>query len=347
MKFNLGQIAAILQADIEGDATIEISDLSKIEEGRAGSITFLANPKYTSYIYSTKASAVIVKRDFVPQQEIQTTLLKVDDPYSAFSILLKKVSEILRPKKSGIEQPSYIADTAQIGQNVYIGAFAYIGAQARIADGAQIYPHAYIGDRVEVGAQTVLYSGVKIYEGCKVGASCMLHAGAVVGSDGFGFVPQEDGSFVKVPHTGNVIVEDEVEIGANTSIDRATIGSTYIRKGVKLDNLVQIAHNVEIGLHTAIAAQAGIAGSTHIGSHCQIGGQAGLVGHISLAERTKIDAQSGVARSIKEAGKAFRGSPAQPYSQQLRSEIVFRRLDDLQKRIIQLEKALEKISAKD
>lgn len=341
MKFSLGQIAAILHADIEGDPTIEIHDLAKVEEGKSGSITFLANPKYASYVYETKASAVIVRRDFVPQKPIKAALLRVDDPYSAITILLTKVNEILHPPKKGIEHPVYIDAHAKLGKDVYIGAFSYIGKGAQIGDNVQIYPNVYIGDKVKVADGSILYAGVKVYQGCAIGQSCILHAGAVIGSDGFGFAPQEDGSFIKVPQTGNVVIEDHVEIGSNTVIDRATMGSTYIRAGAKLDNLVQIAHNVEIGSHTAIAAQAGIAGSTQIGPHCQIGGQAGIVGHLKIAAQTKIDAQSGVAKSVKKPGLAFRGSPAQPYSNQLRSEIVFRQLDSIQKRLNKIERLLK------
>ncbi|RMG27994.1 MAG: UDP-3-O-(3-hydroxymyristoyl)glucosamine N-acyltransferase [Bacteroidetes bacterium] len=340
MKFSLSQIAEILQAKIEGDPHIEIHDLSQIDAGKAGSITFLANPKYTPYIYSTEASAVIVGEDFVPQQPVKAALLRVKDPYTAFSQLLLKVNELLHPPKKGIEQPAYIDETATIGQDVYIGAFAYIGPGAVIEDGAQIYPHSYVGAYSRVGAGSVLYAGVKVYEHCVIGKACILHAGACIGSDGFGFAPQPDGSFLKIPQIGRVVLEDQVEVGANATIDRATVGTTLLRRGTKLDNLVQIAHNVEVGEHTAIAAQAGIAGSTHIGKHCQIGGQAGLVGHLRIADRTKIDAQSGVARSIREPGHAFRGSPAQPYHRQLRSEIVFRKLDELQKKVHELEKVL-------
>lgn len=341
MKFSLSQIAAILQAEIEGDPTIEIHDLAEIESGSAGSISFLANPKYTPHLYTTRASAVIVRDDFVPERPVPAALLRVKDPYTAFTRLLMEVQAYVNPPKRGVESPSFVHETAQLGEEVYIGAFAYIGAGARLERGVQVYPHAYVGDGVVLGEQTILYAGAKVYKGCELGAQCIVHAGACIGSDGFGFAPQEDGSFVKIPQLGKVVLEDQVEIGANATIDRATMGETRIQQGAKLDNLVQIAHNVKVGRHTAIAAQAGIAGSTQVGHHCQIGGQAGLVGHLKIADQTKIDAQSGVAKSVAEPGQAFRGSPAQAYRNQLRSEIAFRKLDDMQKRLHRLEQLME------
>ncbi len=340
MKYTLSQIATWIQAEIEGDANIEIENISRIEEGKPGTITFLANPKYTSYIYSCQASAAIVSKNFRPEQPLSMTLLRVEDPYSAFTFLLEKGQAAQQQKQSGISELAFVHPQAQIGKEVFIGAFSYIDAEASIQDGVQIYPQVYIGKNVVVGEQTVLYPQVRIYHDCKVGAHCMLHAGATVGSDGFGFAPQADGTFQKIPQTGNVVLEDSVELGANACIDRATIGSTIIRKGAKLDNLVQVAHNVEIGENTVIAAQAGIAGSTKIGPNCMIGGQAGIVGHLHIAEKTMIDAQSGVNRSIKEAGQAFRGSPVQPHRQQLKSEVLFRRLEEMSRKIASLERAL-------
>jgi UDP-3-O-[3-hydroxymyristoyl] glucosamine N-acyltransferase len=340
MKYTLSQIAAWIEAEIEGDSTLEIETLSRIEEGKPGSITFLANAKYTPYIYSTEASAVIVSRDFVPERPVSATLLRVNDPYSAFTLLLEKGQT--QQKQSGISEYAFVDPAAKIGVDVYIGAFSFVSAGAEIADGAQIHPQVFIGPNCKVGPQTILHPQVKIYHDCEVGANCLIHAGTTIGSDGFGFAPQADGSFKKIPQTGNVVIEDEVEIGANSCIDRATIGSTVIRRGAKLDNLVQIAHNVEVGAHSVIAAQAGIAGSTKLGQTCMIGGQVGIVGHLQIADQTQIDAQSGVNRNIKKPGQAFRGSPIQPFRQQLKSEVLFRRLTEMDQKITALEKALSK-----
>jgi UDP-3-O-[3-hydroxymyristoyl] glucosamine N-acyltransferase len=339
MKFKVGEIAGMIGAQLEGDGELWISSLSKIEEGGPGSLTFLANPKYESFIYETQASAVIVAADFEPKQAIKAALLRTKDPYMAFAALLQRFMAFVQ-NKSGIEQPSFIAETAEIGQNVYIGAFAYIGHGAKVGDGAKIYPHAYVGDYASIGSSSTVYANATIYYGCKVGSHCIVHAGAVIGSDGFGFAPKPDGQFQKIPQTGIVRIEDHVEIGAGCTIDRATLGETIIRKGAKLDNLIQVAHNVEIGENTVIAAQTGISGSTKIGDNCMIGGQVGIVGHIKLADGTKIGAQSGVSKSVEEKGKALRGSPAQDYKLQLRSEAVFRNLDALDKRLHLLEKEI-------
>jgi UDP-3-O-[3-hydroxymyristoyl] glucosamine N-acyltransferase len=339
MKFKVGDIATMIGAQVVGDPEQWISSLAKIEEGNPGSLTFLANPKYESYLYSTQATAVIVAADFDPKQPVSATLLKAKDPYMAFAQLLQRFMQFVQ-NKSGIEQPSFIAETAQIGKNVYVGAFAYIGNGAIIGDGAKIYPHTYVGDYAAVGEGSTLYANVSLYYGCKVGKHCIIHSGAVIGSDGFGFAPQPDGQFQKIPQTGIVRLEDNVEIGAGCTIDRATLGETVIRKGAKLDNLIQVAHNVEIGENTVIAAQTGISGSTKIGNNCMIGGQVGIVGHIKLADGTKIGAQSGVSKTVEEKGKALRGSPAQDYKLQLRSEAVFRNLDAIDKRLHQLEKAI-------
>lgn len=339
MKFKVGEIAGMIGAQVEGNADLMISSLSKIEEGGPGSLSFLANPKYESYLYTTAASAVIVSIDFEPKQAVSATLLRARDPYMAFAQLLQRFLQFVQ-NKSGIEQPSHVAETATLGRDIYVGAFAYIGNGAVIGDGAKIYPHAYVGDFATVGAGTTVYANASIYYGCKVGQQCIIHSGAVIGSDGFGFAPQPDGSFQKIPQTGIVRIEDHVEIGAGCTIDRATLGETVIRKGAKLDNLIQVAHNVEIGENTVIAAQTGISGSTKIGANCMIGGQVGIVGHIKLADGTRIGAQSGVSKTVEEKGKALRGSPAQDYKQQLRSEAVFRNLDQLDKRLHQLEKEL-------
>jgi UDP-3-O-[3-hydroxymyristoyl] glucosamine N-acyltransferase len=339
MKFKVGEIARLIGATVDGDAEVLITALGKIEEGRPGDLTFFANPKYEPYLYTTQASAIIVPDSFQPKSPIGATLLRSADPYSAFTALLQKVTEFLQDKK-GIESPSFISPSASIGEDVYIGAFAYIGAGAKIGKGAKIYPNAYIGDQVHVGEGSVVHPNVTIYYGCQIGSHCTLHAGAVIGSDGFGFAPQPDGSFAKIPQTGIVRLEDYVEVGANTTIDRATLGETVIRRGAKLDNLIQIAHNVEIGANTVIAAQAGISGSTKLGKNCMVGGQVGIVGHLKLADRTSIGAQSGISKSVETPGKAFRGSPAQDYKKQLRSEAVFRNLEDMAKRLAELERQL-------
>lgn len=339
MKFKVGEIAGMIGAQVEGDPEQWISSLAKIEEGGPGSLSFLANPKYEAYLYTTLATAVIVASDFEAKQPVPAILLRAKDPYMAFAQLLQRFMQFVQ-NKSGIEQPSFIAETAQIGQGVYIGAFAYIGHGAVVGDGAKVYPHCYVGDYASVGEGSTLYANVSVYYGCKIGKHCIVHSGAVIGSDGFGFAPQPHGGFQKIPQTGIVRVEDDVEIGACTTIDRATLGETVVRKGAKLDNLIQVAHNVEIGENTVIAAQTGISGSTKIGQHCMIGGQVGIVGHIKLADGTKIGAQSGVSKSVDENGRALRGSPAQDYKQQLRSEAVFRNLDALDKRLHQLEKEI-------
>lgn len=341
MKLRIGEIAQLLGAEVEGNPALEIHGLAKIEEGKPGTLTFLANPKYEQFAYTTGASAILVSKDFQPKQSIKATLIRSADPYSDFTVLLSKAVEMIQ-NKSGIEQPSFIHETAQLGQDVYVGAFAYIGPGAIIGDGAKIYPHVYVGDQTRIGANSTLFPQVTVYYGCQVGADCILHSGVVIGSDGFGFAPQKDGTLKKIPQTGIVRLEDKVEIGAGTIIDRATLGETVIREGVKLDNLIQVAHNVEIGAHSVIAAQTGISGSTKLGKHCMVGGQVGIVGHLNLADRTQIGAQSGVSKSTKEAGKALRGSPAQDYKQQLRSEAVFRNLDELAKKVHALEQQLLK-----
>lgn len=345
MELTVGEIGQLIGAEIDGDAGIKINGLAKIEEGQPGTITFFANPKYESFIYTTQASAIIVPADWQPKEAVSPVLLRSADPYSAFTALLQKANEMMQ-QKSGIESPSFIHETASIGEDVYIGAFAYVGAGARIGDGAKIYPHTYVGDHAQIGAGSTLFAHVTVYHACQVGAHCILHSGVVIGSDGFGFAPQEDGRMKKIPQTGIVRLADHVEIGANTVIDRATLGETVVREGVKLDNLIQIAHNVEIGAHTVIAAQTGISGSTKLGKHCMVGGQVGIVGHLNLADRTQIGAQSGMSKSVKEAGKAFRGSPAQDYRQQLRSEAVFRNLDALSKRVQELERQLKNKNSK-
>ncbi|WP_282135856.1 UDP-3-O-(3-hydroxymyristoyl)glucosamine N-acyltransferase [Seonamhaeicola maritimus] len=336
MKFTAQQIAGILEGDVVGNPEAEVSKLSKIEEGTEGSLTFLANPKYTSHIYTTEATVAIVNKSFIPEQEIDTTLIKVEDAYKSFSKLLEYYNQV-KNNKTGIEQPSYVADTAKYGENIYLGAFAYIGENVTLGDNVKIFPNAYLGDNVTVGDNTVIFSGAKIYSETVIGNSCVINAGAIIGADGFGFAPNEDGEYNKVPQIGNVILEDFVDIGAATTIDRATLGSTVIRRGVKLDNQIQIAHNVEIGKNTVIAAQTGIAGSTKIGENCQIGGQVGIVGHITIGNNVRIQAQSGIGRNVKD-NEVLQGSPALPYSDYNKSYVHFKNLPKIVKNINDLEK---------
>lgn len=324
MKVTIQQIADLLNGEIVGDPTIEVSDLSKIEEGKPGSLSFLSNPKYIHYLYETKASAVIVNKSFVPENTVKAALIKVEDAYVAFTKLLEFYNQI-KNNKVGIEQPHFMGENTHYGKDIYIGAFAYIGQNCQIGDQVKIYPNTYIGDHVKIGDNTTIFAGSKIYSDSEIGSNCIIHAGTIIGSDGFGFAPQEDGSYTKVPQTGNVIIEDDVEIGANTTIDRATLGSTIIRKGVKLDNHIQIAHNVEVGEHTVIASQTGIAGSTKIGKYCQIGGQVGIVGHITVGNHVRIQGQSGVNKSLRDY-EVVQGSPAIAYSDYTKSFIHFRNL---------------------
>jgi UDP-3-O-[3-hydroxymyristoyl] glucosamine N-acyltransferase len=338
MKFTAHQIAGILEGDIIGNPDVEVSKLSKIEEGSKGSLTFLANPKYTSYIFSTKASITIVNRNFETDTEINTTLIKVDDAYKAFSKLLEYYNQV-KLNKSGIEQPCFISETAKLGTNEYVGAFTYIGENVTIGENVKIFPSSYIGDNVSIGDNTIVFSGAQIYSECVIGNNCVINSGAIIGADGFGFTPNEKGEYTKVPQTGNVILEDYVDIGAATTIDRATLGSTIIRRGVKLDNQIQIAHNVEIGKNTVIAAQTGIAGSTKIGENCQIGGQVGIVGHLIIGNDVKIQAQSGIGRNVKD-GEVLQGSPALTYGDYNKSYVYFKNLPKIVKNINDLEKRI-------
>lgn len=336
MKFTAQQIAGILEGEIEGNPDVEVSKLSKIEEGTKGSLTFLANPKYTSYIYSTKASITIVNKTFEPEQEITTTLIKVDDAYKSFSKLLEYYNQV-KNNKVGVEQPSFKSETASHGANVYLGAFSYLGDNVTLGNNVKIYPHAYIGDNVTIGDDTTIFSGVKIYSETVIGNNCIVNSGAIIGADGFGFTPDENGEFKKVPQTGNVIIEDNVDIGSATTIDRATLGSTIIRKGVKLDNQIQIAHNVEIDQHTVIAAQTGIAGSTKVGKYCLIGGQVGVAGHLTIGDNVKVQAQTGIGHRVKDGEKLY-GSPAIDYGNYVKSYVHFKNLPALVKTINDLEK---------
>ena len=338
MKFTAAQIAVILEGEVEGNSEIEVSKLSKIEEGGPESLSFLANPKYTQFIYTTKASIVIVNKIFKAEKKINSTLIRVEDAYKSFSKLLEYYNQV-KMNKTGIESPVFISKSAIYGENIYIGAFAYLGENIKIGNNTKIYPNVYIGDNVVIGDNVILFSGAKIYSDTLIGDNCVIHSCAILGADGFGFAPNEQGEFIKVPQTGNVVIEDNVDVGAATSIDRATLGSTIIRKGVKLDNHIQIAHNVEIGKNTVIAAQTGIAGSAKIGENCMIGGQVGIVGHITIGNNVKIQAQSGIGRNVKD-NETLQGSPALPYSDYNKSYVHFKNLPKTMSRINILEKTI-------
>jgi UDP-3-O-[3-hydroxymyristoyl] glucosamine N-acyltransferase len=341
MEFSARQIADILNGKVDGDENTMVNRLSKIEEGEHGSLTFLANPKYLEFIYTTKASVAIVGEDFEKTKQLPSTLtlIKVKNAYQSFAQLLEYYNH-LKNDKTGIEEPVFMSETASIGENVYLGAFTYIGKNTRIGDDVKIYPNSYIGDDVKIGKGVVIYAGCKIYSDTIIGDHCVIHAGAVLGADGFGFAPNQENEYNKVAQIGNVIIEDRVEIGANTCIDRATLGSTIIRKGTKLDNLIQIAHNCEIGEHTVIAAQSGIAGSTKLGKNIMIGGQVGIVGHLNIADEVKIAAQSGIGGSINEKGKILQGSPAIDAGKYQRSYVAFRKLPELMRKLSELEKEI-------
>ena len=339
MEFTVQQIAEVLGGTVEGDPNQRISSLAKIEEAQGGSLTFLSNTKYESYLYETSASAVIVGSSLELRAPIQPTLIRVEDPYSAFSQLLEFYAQATRTGKRGIEQPSYIGETSVIGAGHYRGAFSYIGDNCRLGENVLIFPHAYIGDRVTIGNGSIIHAGAKIYSDTVIGQFCVVKAGAVVGTDGFGFAPQPGGSYKAIPQIGNVVLEDYVSIGANATIDCATLGSTRVGRGSKIDNLVQLAHNVEIGQHTVIASQTGIAGSAKIGDHCVLAGQVGMAGHVTMANKTTVTAQSGVGKNVKQEGLILQGSTAFDFKQNQRAQIVFRRLPELEQRVERLEKA--------
>lgn len=339
LSFTAEQIATVLNGTIEGDPSVVVNNFSKIEEGKPGTLTFLANPKYTNYIYTTEASVVLVNNDFVADQPVKATLVRCANAYAALAILLNMV-ESMKPKKMGVEPMSFIAESATIGKDVYIGAFAYVSEKATIGDNVKIYPHAYIGDNVTVGSNSIVYSGVKIYSDCRIGNNCILHAGAVIGADGFGFAPDANGVYNKIPQMGIVILEDDVEVGANTTIDRAVMDATIVHKGVKLDNLIQIAHNVEVGENTVMAAQVGVSGSTKIGKQCMFGGQVGLGGHITVGDGANIGAQSGIISNIKPDAKVL-GAPAIPVKDFFRSSVVFPKLPDMYRQLAQLQKEVD------
>jgi UDP-3-O-[3-hydroxymyristoyl] glucosamine N-acyltransferase len=318
---------------VEGNTAGKVRELAKIEEAGPGTLAFLANNKYEPYLYTTGATAVIVAKDLELKQAVAAALIRVEDPYSSFTTLLEEYQKAVAAMVTGVEEPCFMGANSTIGENHYRGAFSYIGKNCQLGQHVKIYPNAYIGDNVRIGDHTTIYAGAKIYSNMVIGNRCIIHAGAVIGSAGFGFAPQKDGTYRDIPQTGQVVLEDNVNIGANTTIDCATMGATLIREGTKIDNLVQIAHNVEIGRHTVVAAQTGISGSTKIGNHCVIAGQVGIVGHISLADKTTVGAQSGVSKSITESGTIIQGSPAFDYKQNLRALAVFRRLPEIQKQL--------------
>jgi UDP-3-O-[3-hydroxymyristoyl] glucosamine N-acyltransferase len=340
MDFKVKDIAAYLKGEIVGDGNVRISEVSKIEEGKPGTLSFLSNPKYENFIYETQASAVLVNKSFEPKKDISTTLIKVEDAYQAFASLLNMYLEAKKSLKNGIEQPCYIDSSASYGEEIYIGAFSYLSKNVKLGNGVKIYPQVFIGENVIIGDNSILYPGTKIYDDCKIGNNCIIHSGAVVGSDGFGFAPQPDNTYNKIPQIGNVIVEDNVEIGANTTIDCGTMGSTIIKKGVKLDNLVQVAHNCEIGENTVIAAQTGMAGTSKVGKNCKFAGQVGLAGHLTIGDNVSIGAQSGVANSIKDNESVFL-SPAFNVKEAIKTAVIFRNLPKLRDDVVKLQKEVK------
>lgn len=341
MEFSARTIAEFLKGEIIGDPEVQVSGVAKIEEATEGTLSFYSNPRYEAFVYTTKASILIVNRDFEPSKEVRATLIKVDDAYQALASLLQ-LQESMKPQKTGIHVHSAIEDSTQYGEAIYVGAYAYIGEHCKLGHHVKVYPQVYIGDHVEIGDHTVIYPGAKIYHGCKIGSHCVIHSGAVIGSDGFGFAPSSENNYNKIPQVGNVILHDYVEVGANTTIDRATMGSTVIRKGAKLDNLIQIGHNVEVGENTVMAAQTGIAGSTKIGKNCMFGGQVGITGHVSIADNVKAAAQSGIAAGIKEEGLIVMGAPAYGVKDYNRSYVYFRKLPGIVARLEAVEKSILK-----
>lgn len=340
MNITAKQIAEVLNGNVIGDPTVEVYKLAKIEEGDQGSVTFLSNSKYNNYLYSTKASVVIVNKNFEPTHEVKATMIQVEDSYKAFTMLLEYANQI-KLMKSGIEQPSVVSEGVIYGTDLYLGSFSYIGKNTKIGNNVKIYPNSFVGDNVVIDDNTVLFAGARIYSETVIGKNCVIHSGTIIGSDGFGFAPNEDSTYTKIPQIGNVIIEDDVEIGSCTTIDRATLGSTIIRKGVKLDNQIQIAHNVEVGENTVIASQTGIAGSTKIGRNCVIGGQVGIVGHITIGNNVRIQAQAGVGRSVQD-DEMIQGSPAMPYNDFSKSYIYFKKLPHIVKDIDDLKKSVNK-----
>lgn len=336
MEFTANQLAGLVNGVVEGDGNVTVNTLAKIEEGHPGALSFLANPKYNHYLYTTESSIVLVRRDFVAEESVKATIIRVDDPYATIAQLLTMVNDMINPRRSGIEQPSFIAEGVEVSSDCYVGAFAYIGKGARIGRGAQIYPGAYVGENVKLGDNVTLYPGVKVYHGCVIGNRCIIHAGAVIGADGFGFAPVGD-SYQKIPQIGNVVLEDDVEIGANTTVDRATMGSTVIHHGVKLDNLIQIAHNVRVGANTVMAAQVGVAGSTSIGEHCMLGGQVGVAGHLHVGDRVELAAQAGVHKNVPDGGRMI-GTPAEDFKSFVRKLSSLNKVPGLIDRVKNIEK---------
>ncbi|NMC41470.1 MAG: UDP-3-O-(3-hydroxymyristoyl)glucosamine N-acyltransferase [Bacteroidales bacterium] len=342
MEFTAETIARFLNGEIEGNPAVKVNTIAKIEEGQEGALSFLSNPKYEQYLYTTKSSVVLVNKGFIPSEKVNATLIRVENAYEAFASLLTLVAKT-RPEKTGIHPTAIIEEGASVGENVYIGAYAVIGQGCRIGDGSKVYPQVYIGDKTSIGSNCIIYQGVKIYHECVIGNNCIIHAGTVIGSDGFGFAPQSDNQFMKIPQIGNVVLEDNVEIGANVAIDRATMGSTIIRKGVKIDNLVQIGHNVEIGENTVMAGQTGIAGSTKIGRNCMFGGQVGIAGHLRVADGVKLGAQAGIIGDIKEENAVLVGSPAMEHRQFMKSFVYYRKLPEISSLADNLKKEIEKL----
>lgn len=342
MELTAAMIATYLGGDVEGDPSARVAEFAKIEEGVAGNLSFLSNPKYEHYLYTTGASVVLVNRDLKLKQPVKATLVRVDDSYGALAKLLTYI-EAQRPRKKGIHPTAIVEESATVGRDVYIGPYAYIGDGAIIEDEVQIYPHVYVGDMTRIKTQAILYAGVKVYAKCEIGERCIIHAGAVIGSDGFGFAQDSDGRFIKIPQIGNVIVGDDCEVGANTTIDRAASGATRIHDNVKLDNLVQIAHNVEVGSNTVMAAQSGVAGSTKVGRNCMFGGQVGLVGHIEIADGVQIGAQSGISNSVRSAKDPLMGSPAMPVHEYYKSSVLFRRFPEFADELTRLRNEVKKL----
>jgi UDP-3-O-[3-hydroxymyristoyl] glucosamine N-acyltransferase len=346
IQFSAQQIAMMIQGKVEGDASVSVSQFGKIEEATSGQLTFLANPKYEEFLYQTKASIIIVNESLILKTNIPATLIRVPDAYAAFATLLTKYQELKTENLTGVQTPSYIAASAKLGENHYVAAFAHIGDNVQIGNNVKIFPNVVVGENVKIGNNVILHPGVVIYADCVLGNNITIHSGAVIGSDGFGFAPKADGSFQKVPQLGNVVIEDNVEVGSNTTIDRATIGSTVIRKGVKLDNLIQVAHNVEVGSNTVIAAQTGISGSTKIGKNAMIGGQVGIAGHLGVADGIKIAAKSGITKSFKEPNQTLTGNPAGDHNASLRAQVHMKNLPNLEKRVKELEILVAQLTQK-
>jgi UDP-3-O-[3-hydroxymyristoyl] glucosamine N-acyltransferase len=345
MNFTAENIASFLNGQIEGDSGVEVNDISKIEDGQKGTLSFLANPKYESYIYTTQSSIVLVNNDFKPQRPVDCTLIRVEDAYQAFASLLEMYQQGKQQQLVGVDERASIQEGVEFGENVYVGEFTVIGKNAKIAENVKIYPQVYVGEDVEIGENTIIYPGARIYHDCKIGADCIIHSGVVIGADGFGFAPQENGEHKKIPQIGNVIIEDLVEVGSNTTIDRATMGSTIVRRGAKLDNLIQVAHNVEVGEGCFIAAQTGISGSTKLGKFVWAGGQVGFAGHLSIADNVKVGAQAGIANSVKKDGSVIMGSPAFGLVDFQKSSIVFKTLPELRREVYNLKRELEALKS--